>query len=112
MVKNTLDVCLGGITFWLFGFGFAFGPNDNETLNKFTGNGFWALEVDTATEASTYTQMFFHLSFSTAATTIVSGKLIMYRKLFVYMCNTNVVSYFTVICSVQPSSAVAFLFKL
>jgi len=74
MVKNTLDVCLGGLTFWLFGFGFAFGPNDNPTLNKFTGNGFWAVEVDTETEASTYTQMFFHLSFSTAATTIVSGK--------------------------------------
>uniref|UniRef100_A0A069DMW4 Ammonium transporter n=1 Tax=Clytia hemisphaerica TaxID=252671 RepID=A0A069DMW4_9CNID len=73
MVKNVLDVCLGGMTFWLFGFGFIFGPDSSENVNKFSGTGHWAVTVDVENEAATYTQMFFHLSFSTAATTIVSG---------------------------------------
>ncbi|XP_066927041.1 putative ammonium transporter 3 [Clytia hemisphaerica] len=73
MVKNVLDVCLGGMTFWLFGFGFIFGPDSSDNVNKFSGTGHWAVTVDVENEAATYTQMFFHLSFSTAATTIVSG---------------------------------------
>lgn len=77
MVKNTLDVCLGGITFWLFGYGFIFGPDSSEGVKKFSGVGHWAVTVDVENEAATYTQMFFHLSFSTAATTIVSGKIML-----------------------------------
>ena len=74
MVKNVLDVCLGGLAFWLFGFGFIFGPdNSGKDVQKFSATGHWALTVDVENEAATYTQMFFHLSFSTAATTIVSG---------------------------------------
>ena len=63
MVKNMLDVCLGGIAFWFFGYGFIFGPNANEEVNKFSGEGYWTVDVDVNNEASIYTQMFFHLSF-------------------------------------------------
>lgn len=83
MVKNTLDVCLGGITFWLFGYGFIFGPDSGEGVKKFSGTGHWAVTVDVENEAATYTQMFFHLSFSTAATTIVSGN-VSHLTLFLY----------------------------
>ena len=74
MVKNTLDVCLGGIVFWLFGYGLAFGPNSNPDTSKFAGNGHFAADVDVETEGDIYTKIFFHMSFSTTATTIVSGK--------------------------------------
>ena len=92
MVKNTLDVCLGGVTFWLFGYGFIFGPNSGEGVNKFSGTGTWGVEVDVENDAATYTKMFFHLSFSTAATTIVSGKtkknslLTLFQNTFYYIC--------------------------
>lgn len=87
MVKNTLDVCLGGIAFWLFGYGLAYGP-DNEGTNahKFSGRGQFATDVNVEKYGDVYTKLFFQLSFSTTATTIVSGKLtniylyLMYKK--------------------------------
>ena len=57
----------------MFGFGLIFGTKSNENIQKLSGTGYWAVDVDVATEASVYTQTFFHLSFSTTATTIVSG---------------------------------------
>ena len=73
MVKNTLDVCLGGIAFWFVGYGFIFGPDGSDSVKKFSGSGNFILDVDVEKNGFEYTQLFFHLSFSTAATTIVSG---------------------------------------
>ena len=68
MVKNMLDVALGGIAYWFLGFGFSFGDG-----NKMSGNGEFVTNVAIDVEANTYSKYFFQLSFATAATTIVSG---------------------------------------
>lgn len=98
MVKNTRDVCLGGISFWLVGYGLAFGPNSNSDTNKFSGNGHFVTEPDIATEGHIYTKFFFQLSFSTTATTIVSGAVAERIHLGAYMVfaflNTGVVYVF------------------
>ena len=74
IVKNMLDVALGGVAFWFFGFGLGFGPNTHGT-NRMSGASnyfFWNL-IDVDKEGMTYAQLFFQMSFATTATTIVSG---------------------------------------
>ena len=36
LTKNLLDACIGCVSFWLLGYGFAFGDND-KPINKFIG---------------------------------------------------------------------------
>ncbi|XP_057308412.1 putative ammonium transporter 3 [Hydractinia symbiolongicarpus] len=72
IVKNMLDVTLGGLAYWFIGFGFSFGPNTKDSA-KMSGEGYFLTDVDLNNEAHVYTQYFFQLSFATTATTIVSG---------------------------------------
>lgn len=37
MMKNVVDIVLGGLTYWLFGFGMSFGVN--KPTNSFIGSG-------------------------------------------------------------------------
>ena len=74
MVKNTLDVCLGGIAFWFVGYAFAMGSDSSSTINRFSGHGQYMTDVDVESQGFVYTKLFFQLSFSTTATTIVSGE--------------------------------------
>ncbi|XP_066969358.1 putative ammonium transporter 3 [Macrobrachium rosenbergii] len=71
MVKNVVDVVLGGITYWLFGYALSFG--ESEWTNPFCGWGSFALNPDEEAMGEVYTKFFFQLSFATTATTIVSG---------------------------------------
>ncbi|XP_076041970.1 putative ammonium transporter 3 [Oratosquilla oratoria] len=71
MVKNVVDVVLGGFTYWLFGYALSFG--ESEWTNPFCGWGNFALNVGEDKMGLTYTTFFFQLSFATTATTIVSG---------------------------------------
>ncbi|XP_060518503.1 putative ammonium transporter 2 isoform X2 [Cylas formicarius] len=75
MMKNVVDIVLGGLTYWAFGFAMSFGRAD---LN----NGFIALgdffidpTNDDPFKGSVYTAFIFQLSFATTATTIVSGAM-------------------------------------
>ncbi|XP_068243852.1 putative ammonium transporter 3 [Palaemon carinicauda] len=71
MVKNVVDVVLGGITYWLFGYSLSFG--ESEWANPFCGWGDFALNPGDEAMGDLYTKFFFQLSFATTATTIVSG---------------------------------------
>ncbi|XP_042871426.1 putative ammonium transporter 3 [Penaeus japonicus] len=71
MVKNVVDVVLGGITYWLFGYALSFG--ESEWTNPFCGWGGFALNPSEDEMGKIYTTFFFQLSFATTATTIVSG---------------------------------------
>ncbi|KAL7636187.1 UNVERIFIED_CONTAM: hypothetical protein RMT77_012944 [Armadillidium vulgare] len=73
MVKNVVDVVLGGFTYWLFGYGLSFGQS--EWTNPFCGWGSFALNVGEEDMGLIYTTFFFQLSFATTATTIVSGAI-------------------------------------
>ena len=74
MVKNVVDICVGGLAYWAFGFAFAFG--DKSGTNGFTGVGYFFTDfgVDGATGVL-FAKFVFQLSFATTATTIVSGKM-------------------------------------
>ena len=75
IVKNMLDVSLGGVAFWLVGYGLGFGPNPHGT-ESMSGAGkyfFWNV-IDVENEAHEYAKLFFQMSFATTATTIVSGE--------------------------------------
>lgn len=72
MVKNVVDVVLGGFTYWLFGYGLSFG--DTEWTTPFCGWGSFAINpTEEEDYGLIYTTFFFQLSFATTATTIVSG---------------------------------------
>ena len=71
MVKNMIDVIFGGLSFWAFGFAFAFG--DGEYSNPFCGWGNFLALCENDQMGALYSKFFFQASFATTATTIVSG---------------------------------------
>ncbi|XP_050725760.1 putative ammonium transporter 3 [Eriocheir sinensis] len=73
MVKNVVDVVLGGFTYWLFGYALSFGKS--EWTNPFCGWGDFAINPDENSMGKVYTTFFFQMSFATTATTIVSGAI-------------------------------------
>lgn len=73
MVKNVVDVVLGGFTYWLFGYALSFGRS--EWTNPFCGWGDFAINPGEDRMGQVYTTFFFQLSFATTATTIVSGAI-------------------------------------
>lgn len=73
MLKNVVDLCAGGLSFWIFGFGLMFGRG--EYTNSFFGAGDFFLNTKTTDPlaAQVFSLYFFQMSFATTATTIVSG---------------------------------------
>ncbi len=68
LMKNYMDACLGGLVFWLVGFGLMFGDN-------YTG---WFGQTHFAPEQMdqwNWTLMFFQMMFAATATTIASGAM-------------------------------------
>jgi Amt family ammonium transporter len=74
MKKNMSDVIFGGISFWLFGYGLAFG--NSKLSNSIIGFGDFFFEEEINIEGGWhFAHYFFQLTFATTATTIVSGAL-------------------------------------
>ncbi|KAF2360587.1 Ammonium transporter [Trinorchestia longiramus] len=71
MVKNVVDVVLGGLTYWMFGYGLSFGKDPGS--NFLFGWGSFFLNADEEHMGDVFTTYFFQLSFATTATTVVSG---------------------------------------
>lgn len=85
MIKNMIDMSLGGAAYWFVGFGFSFGPN-NKASKAMSGEGLFITDVDiNGDEAYIYVQYFFQMSFAATATTIVSGAVAERVKLDSYM---------------------------
>lgn len=68
LIKNFLDVFIGAVSYWLFGFAFAFGSESN----KFIGHKYFALAH---LPSDQYSFWFFHFVFAATAATIVSGAM-------------------------------------
>ena len=83
MVKNAIDVLLGGLSFWLFGYAFSFG--DSKLSNGFTGVGYFLTDATDDNMGEIYSTYIFQLSFATTATTIVSGAMAERTNLKAYM---------------------------
>ena len=71
MMKNVVDVVLGGVTYWAFGYGVRYGADSGS--NAFVGVVSWFVNSEGPGMGPTYTTFLFQLSFATTATTIVSG---------------------------------------
>ncbi|CAG9573398.1 unnamed protein product [Danaus chrysippus] len=75
MMKNLADISLGGLTYWIFGYGLSFG--DGPLSNPFIGVGNFLVDppVGDALMGPVFASFLFQLSFATTATTIVSGAM-------------------------------------
>ncbi|XP_022105223.1 putative ammonium transporter 2 [Acanthaster planci] len=83
MVKNAVDVIFGGLTYWIFGYGFSFGTGQG--TNAFCGIGhFFTDSTDPDEMGWIFAKFVFQASFATTATTIVSGAMAERTKLEAY----------------------------
>ena len=71
-VRNVLDVVIGGISYWCFGYGFSFGPNSGGS-KRMSGNGHYFTNFG-HTDGYDYAHYVFQLSFAVKANSIVSGE--------------------------------------
>lgn len=73
MMKNIVDVCVGGISFWIFGFALMYGRG--AYTNPFFGAGdfFVDAKVNDPLMGQVLSLYFIQMSFATKATTLVSG---------------------------------------
>ncbi|KAK6179626.1 hypothetical protein SNE40_011941 [Patella caerulea] len=83
MMKNVVDVVFGGITYWMFGYGFSFG--EEKGSNAFTGVGSFFVDADGDDMGIIYSTFVFQLSFATTATTVVSGAMAERTKFSAYI---------------------------
>ncbi|KAK3579870.1 hypothetical protein CHS0354_029233 [Potamilus streckersoni] len=67
LIKNVCDSFICGVSYWLFGFAFAYGDG-----NQFIGHTYFAI---TDLPASRYGYFFFQFTFTATAATIVSGAM-------------------------------------
>ena len=69
LLKNGLDVCIGTILWWLIGYGFAYGKDENNFIGNslYINNGF--------ENTNHYRDWLFQWAFANTAATIVSGSL-------------------------------------
>ena len=87
LMKNMIDACVGGISFWLVGWAFAYGVGD--ASNQFIGLGNFALN-----NFDSYADWFFQFAFAAAAATIVAGALAGRTKYSAYLIYTVVITGF------------------
>jgi len=69
LFKNLLDPCFAALTFWAFGYGFAYGGSDDP--NVFIGDKFFFLSNFESVDS--YANFLFQWAFAATAATIVSG---------------------------------------
>ncbi|KAL7076846.1 hypothetical protein ACQ4LE_004116 [Meloidogyne hapla] len=76
MVKNIVDVVFGGLSYWMFGFGFTYGK---DFPNPYIGIGNFFYNPDEVGQPSDqawhYARFFFQMSFATTTSTIVSAAM-------------------------------------
>ncbi|XP_076763619.1 ammonium transporter [Xylocopa sonorina] len=75
MMKNVVDIVLGGLTYWAFGFAMSFGTD--RLRNSFIGLGEFLIDpaLDDRLMGPKCAAFLFQLSFATTSTTIVSGAM-------------------------------------
>jgi len=80
LTKNILDVCLGTLVWYFWGYGLAYGTQEDQTPNEHYGNGNWAGQGFLTTDANGringtghFKDWFFQWAFCATSATIVSG---------------------------------------
>ncbi len=91
LMKNMIDACVGGVSFWLVGWAFAYGVSD--ASNEFIGLGNFALN-GLAEAGYGHADWFFQFAFAAAAATIVAGALAGRTKYSAYLIYTVIITGF------------------
>ncbi|XP_064472427.1 putative ammonium transporter 3 [Ornithodoros turicata] len=73
LMKNAVDIILGGLTYWAIGYGLQNGRGSG--TNPFCGVGSFFLDANSEAMGEEFAMFIFQLSFSTTAITIVSGAM-------------------------------------
>ena len=105
LFKNLADACVGGLIFWLLGFGFAYGGSDDSSFigdSSSGGKNSFAFRVDAeydneyerAKIGYAWITFFFQYAFAAAATTIVSGAVAGRTKLVAYLAYSVLITGF------------------
>jgi len=107
LFKNLIAVTVGGLAFWLLGYGIAYGgDDDNGFMGEASDNGedSFAFRVDdtgsdmtpmdVANAGYTYAMFFFQYAFAAAAATIVSGAVAGRIKLTAFILYTFILCSF------------------
>jgi Amt family ammonium transporter len=87
MMKNYMDGCVGGITYWLVGFGLMFGSN----LTGWYGMNHFAMHEG---EPWDFTFLLFQMMFAATAATIASGAMAERTRYSAYLIGAIVISGF------------------
>jgi len=82
MMKNAVDVLLGGLSYWAVGYGLSYG--ENSWSSAFLGFGDFFVHADGMQMGPTYATFFFQLSFASLSTTIVSGAIAERTNFYAY----------------------------
>ncbi|CAG9811088.1 unnamed protein product [Chironomus riparius] len=73
MMKNIADVCIGGLAFYIFGFGLAFGRGPFTTPFFGSGDFFPNTKFGDPLTCQVFTLLLYQMSYATTSNTIVSG---------------------------------------
>ncbi|BBN14030.1 ammonium transporter, Amt family [Marchantia polymorpha subsp. ruderalis] len=93
MLTNVLDAAAGGISFYLFGFGFAFGRSGSN--NGFIGSNYFALHrVPNAANGFDYSFFLFQWAFAIAAAGITSGSIAERTQFVAYLVYSSFLTGF------------------
>jgi ammonium transporter, Amt family len=87
LMKNMIDASVGAVSFFAFGWAFAYGASD-------ASNGFIGLGNFFLTDFDDYADWFFQFAFAAAAATIVAGCLAERLKFSAYLAYTVVITGF------------------
>lgn len=85
LMKNYMDMCIGGVVFWLFGFGLMFGLNQ-------TGWVGLSHFMPDALDDWHWNLLFFQMMFAATATTIASGAMAERIHFMAYVVSAIIVS--------------------
>jgi ammonium transporter, Amt family len=85
MIKNVIDVCFGGLTFWAIGFGFAYGRGQYTAPFLGLGDFFVNESVDNPLMPQLLLFYFLQASFSTTSATIFSAAIAERVKITAYI---------------------------
>ena len=75
LVKNVLDVVIGGFVFWCVGYGIVAGDTKYTTPLYGVGYFFFGPDVNEHGSGEAYLKFFFQMAYVSSATTIVSGAM-------------------------------------
>jgi ammonium transporter, Amt family len=85
LMKNYMDACLGGLVYWLIGFGLMFGVNHSGWIG-------WSHFAPNQLDDWNWNLLFFQMMFAATATTIASGAMAERIHFVAYVVGAGVVS--------------------